>query len=308
MTQTGKDASETPVKWLKVTLQTPSLLSEAAEDLMGVLSGSAVEQTPVTETDCTITGFFQLEDDSTINDQVQTVTEMVQSKMTELFSLYEQEAAPLATEIMDDQQWATSWQQFFSAFEIIPGLVIKPSWEEYIAETGQIVVEMDPGMAFGTGQHASTQMALSLLAECTTSETASVLDVGTGTGILAMTGCLLGARQAVAIDNDPDAVKAAGENAAKNGLESKIGVSGTPLEKVEGHFPVICANIIHDVLVEMAPRLTELIEAQGYLVLAGILRGEQEKNIIKVYGEKGFSLIKTEHQEEWAGLLLQHVN
>ncbi len=305
MIHTINDSSNTLVKWLKVNLLTPAELSEAAADLMGVLSGSAVEQTPDSEACCTISGFFQVNDDNTIDDQVQTITEQVSDQMSELFSLYNKKLVPVETEIFDDEHWATSWQQFFSPFEIIPGMVIKPSWEAFKAKKGEVVIEMDPGMAFGTGQHASTQMALSLLAECATDQVESILDIGTGTGILTIAGCLLGVQKGLAIDNDPDAVTAATENVAKNGLESKIAVSQAPLHEMKGTFPIICANIVHDVLVEMAPEITRLIRQGGSLILAGILKGEQEINITKVYHQLGFELLETKYQDEWAALLFK---
>ncbi len=190
--------------------------------------------------------------------------------------------------------------------EIVPGLVIKPSWETYQAADNVKIIEMDPGQAFGTGQHESTRMALALLAHrfAEGPPMEKVLDVGTGTGILAMAAVLFGANSAVAIDNDPEAVRVAMENVADNGLADNIVVSTMDLAVVQGTFPLILANIVHDVLVEMAPRFRELCAAGGGVILAGILRGEQEENIIRVYGKRGFSLQKSLHDGEWAALLL----
>jgi ribosomal protein L11 methyltransferase len=272
---------------------------------MGVLSGSAVEETPASDATCFISGFFQLVDDNTIKEQAQSIIREVDTKLSELFSCYGQKMMPLETELFDDQNWATSWQQFFSSFEIIPGMVIKPSWEEYEQKQGELIIEMDPGMAFGTGQHASTRMALSLLSRCAGKDTEKILDIGTGTGILAIGGCLMGIKKGVAIDNDPDAVKAASENVAKNNLASRIVVSDKQLDKVEGSYSIICANIIHDVLVDMANEISRLCPSGGSIILAGILQGEQEQNIVDVYQQLGFMLVKTEHQDEWAALLFR---
>ena len=208
--------------------------------------------------------------------------------------------------MLADQDWATSWQQYFKPFEIVPGLVIKPSWEEYQPTPGQHILELDPGMAFGTGQHASTQMALALIKKSIETATPEqVLDVGTGTGILAMAAALFGAGRVVAVDNDPDAVVVARENIKKNRLDGKIGVSTTPVAQIMGTFELVCANIVHDVLVEMAQMLAGRTATDGHLVLAGILSGEQEAHIIAVYHALGLQFCERRYQEEWVALLLQ---
>jgi ribosomal protein L11 methyltransferase len=262
-----------------------------------------VEVSPETEQGSLISAFFPLE---TAKEEAQ-YKQSIHEKLLELFGLYEQAMPDLLSEIIDDQDWATSWKQFFTPVEIVPGLVIKPSWEEYHPEHNEKIIEMDPGQAFGTGQHESTKMALSLLTTALTGTPAAgagrVLDVGTGTGILAMAAVLFGTDSAVAIDNDPEAVRVAGENIKTNNLEKQITTSITPLTEIEGRFPLILANIVHDVLVEMAPRFAELIEPQGRVILAGILAGEQEKNIIKVYQKLGFQCQESLHDGEWAALL-----
>jgi ribosomal protein L11 methyltransferase len=210
------------------------------------------------------------------------------------------------TTLMADQDWATSWQQYFKPFEIVSGLVIKPSWEEYLPSPGQHILELDPGMAFGTGQHASTRMALALIKKSMEEAIPQqALDVGTGTGILAMAAALFGAGQVIAIDNDPDAAVVARENIEKNRLEERIEVSTTPVAQIQGTFQLVCANIVHDVLVEMAPVLAELTAAGGDLVLAGILSGAQEEHILAVYHPLGLHLCDRQYQEEWVALLLQ---
>jgi ribosomal protein L11 methyltransferase len=223
--------------------------------------------------------------------------------MIELFALYGCVPEKPVVTLLADQDWATSWQQYFKPFAIVPGLVIKPSWEAYQPESGQHVIEMDPGMAFGTGQHASTRMALALIKQSMQRTTArQALDVGTGTGILAMAAALFGAERVVAIDNDPDAVVVAQENIEKNNLTEKIKVSVTPVAHIQGEYQLVSANIVHDVLVEMAPVLAALTAPGGHLVLAGILSGEQEVNIVRVYGELGLQPLDRLYQEEWVAL------
>lgn len=307
---TTETTSAAPGQWLKISFFCPAALLEPAADLLGVLSGTGVEQSPETAVGATLNGFFQVAtqgtDDASPAATAEEIIDHVKEQLAELFALYDQTSPELTTILLADEDWATSWQQFFKPFEIVPGLVIKPSWEEYTPDNKQRVIEMDPGMAFGTGQHASTRMALALIQEAMQQVAAPyALDVGTGTGILAMAATLFGAKQVVAIDNDPDAVRVAGENIAHNGLTETIATSTTPLAEIQGSYPLVCANIVHDVLVEMAPDLTVRTTSGGQLVLAGILRGEQEANIIAIYGQQGFVLINRLYQDEWVSLRLQ---
>jgi ribosomal protein L11 methyltransferase len=292
------------VKWLKVSLNCPEIALEAVTDLVGVLSGSGVEQAPVKNGQSMIHGFFRLEDEHVEAEQ-KTVLQRLEQELAELFALYSLIPPQPECSLMADEDWATSWQQFFTPFAIIPGLVIKPSWEDYSVGPDEQVIEMDPGMAFGTGQHASTKLALGLIRSCCDGQTVErVLDIGTGTGILAMGAALFGAQQIIAIDNDPEAVRVARENINHNDLAGKITVSGNDLVQVNGQFDRICANIIHDVLVDMAPDIVQRLTENGSVVLAGILQGEQEQNITDIYQGLGLILRKSLYEDEWVSLLL----
>ncbi|CAK8723525.1 MAG: [LSU ribosomal protein L11P]-lysine N-methyltransferase [Candidatus Electronema aureum] len=287
--------------WLKTSLSCPETAVEAVTDLIGVLSGSAVEQTPVKDGMSQVSGFFQFE----TPDEQEQQRRHLEVELTELFAVYNLPTPQLVCSIIDDEDWATSWQQFFTPFAIVPNLIIKPSWESYIVQPGEQVIEIDPGMAFGTGQHASTKLALGLIQSCFQDGLPQkVLDVGTGTGILAMAATLFGAKEVTAIDNDPEAVTVAVENVTRNQLADRIAISATDLTEITGSFDLICANILHDVLVEMAPTITQRLVAKGKVVLAGILRGTQEENIIRVYGKLGLSVERVAYEDEWVGLLL----
>lgn len=293
----------TPKKWLKITFPCPEKLTEAVSDHLNVLSGSGVEIHPVEGRDFSqISGFFELTEEES------DLLNHVQNELKQIFSIYSIPFPELTTEIMDDEDWSTSWQQFFKPFEIAPDLIIKPTWETFTAKENQHILEMDPGMAFGTGQHESTRLALSHIYSYFQSHpqaNASVLDVGTGTGILAMTATLFGAKEVIAIDNDPEAVRVAKENIHHNNLSKNIEVSTTDLQQIQGTFHLITANIIHDVLVEMAPDFIRLLAPGGHIILAGILAGYQEENIINLYEKKyGMQLVSSQIEEEWTGIML----
>ncbi len=288
-------------QWLKICVMTPAPLAESVSDLLGVLSGSGVELSPEDREGILISSFF-----ADPPDQAQCIAD-VEERLAELFSLYDHPMPALIIEHFADQDWATSWQQYFHPFAVIPGLVIRPSWEAYQARDGERVIMMDPGQAFGTGQHASTSMALDLLRTSlkTLGDNARVLDVGCGTGILAMAAALFGAGTVLAIDNDPEAVRVARENIAANHLTETIRVSGQSLTDTKGSFDLVCANIVHNVLVNMAPELATRLALGGQLVLAGILAGEQEENIVRIYEELDCWPVERCYTDEWTALRLK---
>jgi len=299
----GSGVARTGDDWIKISLWTPPKLAEAVSDLLGVLSGAGVELRPPAAKGVLISAFFQVPQDRGAQEEL--FAELT-GRLADLFDLYQQPAPVLTKKYFADQDWATSWQEYFHAFAVIPGLVIRPSWEPYQAEEGERVIIMDPGQAFGTGQHASTRMALELVRDSLREmDGGRVLDVGCGTGILAMAAALFGADSVLAIDNDPEAVRVARENVAINQLEQTIRVSGRDLMEIEGEFELICANIVHNVLVDMAPELTTRLVPGGRLVLAGILAGGQEENIIRVYREQGCRPVAQRYADEWTALLLQ---
>jgi ribosomal protein L11 methyltransferase len=167
---------------------------------------------------------------------------------------------------------------------------------------------MDPGLAFGTGHHASTQLALLLLEELfknNEGELIKILDVGTGSGILAMGCALFGAKQILAIDNDPDAIETAKANINRNRLAHIVTVSGQDIASIQPGFDLLVANITHDTLAELTKPLTGLLAPKGYLVLSGILKGEQGDYIRKIYTKHGFNYMKDLAKDEWIGLQFQ---
>lgn len=212
-------------------------------------------------------------------------------------------------EVIQEEDWGKKWKESFKTFHLTNRLVIKPSWEEYTAQGDEIIIEMDPGMAYGTGLHASTRMAWELteqyFSELQTSP--QVLDVGTGTGILAISSALFGATAVLAVDNDPDAVEAARNNIKANLLSDKIKVSGTDLADIDGKFDLIIANIIHDTIITLAPELSRRLKDQGALVLSGILAGPQAQNIKERFRALGLTQVNQKNSEEWEAITFQKI-
>lgn len=305
--------------WLKVVIRVDSRMSEAVAAYLTDLSGGGIEissdkdHSPEKNHGAeTLTGYIPL-DNKESEKQSDSIKNDISRFLSTLSSIFPGCSPPnITSEIMMEEDWSRVWKSFFSTFRITPNLVIKPSWEEagerWEADEKSHVIEMDPGLAFGTGHHASTQLALLLLEELFLDEKCrarTVLDVGTGSGILAMACALFGAGRVLAIDNDPDAVETAKGNGSRNRLDHIVTVSGQDVTSVKPEYSLIVANITHDTLAEMSECLTRLLDTQGYMVLAGILKGEQEHSICEIYTEKGLHLTKTLTKDEWAALLFQ---
>jgi ribosomal protein L11 methyltransferase len=216
----------------------------------------------------------------------------------------------LQNEIIKEEDWGEKWKRFFTSFQVTPRLTIQPSWEEADVKGGgkHRVIVMDPGLAFGTGHHASTQLALLLLEEIFQEigkKHTRILDVGTGSGILAMACSLFGAREVLAIDNDPEAVETARQNILRNRLADRIVVSNQDVKLLKPCFNIIVANITHDILAELAVHLTNLIYPGGFMVLSGILHGDQDQSIHEIYVAQGLQFIKSLNKDEWTALTFQ---
>ncbi len=177
---------------------------------------------------------------------------------------------------VDEAEWAESWKRFFRVQHVGRRMVIKPSWQEYDPQEGELVVELDPGMAFGTGQHASTQLCIEFLEELV-QKGATVVDVGTGSGILAIVSAKLGAAQVWAGDNDPVAVLTAQRNVTRNGVERVVSVHLA--EGCEGapECDLLVANITAEVIEGLLPDFARCVRRGGFLVVSGIVKERSER-------------------------------
>jgi len=201
------------------------------------------------------------------------------------------------------EDWAEGWKQHFGLLHIGQRLVVKPTWEPYRARPREAVVNLDPGMAFGTGTHETTRLCLEALARTFDAPRPPrrVLDVGTGSGILAIAAAALGAERVLACDIEEEACRVATENAAANGVSAKLEITGRPLSQLEDGFDLVLANILAEENIRLAPELVRRLAPAGVLILSGILR-ERESLVSKAF--EAFSLEGPEisRREEWVCL------
>ncbi len=198
-----------------------------------------------------------------------------------------------------DENWAEDWKRFYHPLRAGRHLVIRPSWEDFAPLPGDHVITLDPGMAFGSGYHDTTVLCLELLEDALrTGE--RVIDVGTGSGILAIGAAMLGAGDVLAVDIDPDAVRVARENAEINGVADRIRIQeGDLLEKVEETCDICVANIIADIVLKLAGPLKKHIRPGGLFICSGIIL-ERRDEIRSALTEAGYTIEAERVTEEWA--------
>lgn len=170
-----------------------------------------------------------------------------------------------------EADWADNWKKYFKVTEIGKRLVICPSWEEYKNSENKAVLRIDPGAAFGTGTHATTSLCLELLEKYTKSGD-RVLDIGSGSGILSIAACLLGAEKADGVDIDPTSVKVAKENAEINNASQKTNfIVGDLAEKITGKYNIVCANIVADIIIKLTADIDKYMEKDAVYITSGII-------------------------------------
>ena len=206
-----------------------------------------------------------------------------------------------STHSIDEEDWAESWKKSYKPFRLGKHIVIKPGWEKYDAEPEDRIIEIDPGMAFGTGTHETTSMCVELIEEYV-KPGMKVIDIGTGTGILAIAAAHMGAKEVLATDLDPMAVKVAAENVQKNGFEGTITTRcGDLLEAVDETGEVVIANIIADVIKMLAAPVRAHIAPGGRFICSGIAR-ERQDEVIEALNAAGYKNLDVREKGEWCAI------
>lgn len=203
---------------------------------------------------------------------------------------------------VQEEDWAEAWKTYFKP-ERIGKVVIKPSWEEYDPASDEVIVELDPGMAFGTGTHPTTRLCITLLQDLASGQR-DMLDIGTGSGILALVAAKLGISKILATDIDPLAVRVAAENIGRNQMEAAIEVMVGDLVDLnqQGKFRLVVANIITDAILKLIPGLPKVLEPDGLFLASGII--EERNHEVKAAFEKyGLTLVKSLSDQGWVCLV-----
>ncbi len=205
---------------------------------------------------------------------------------------------------VNDNDWNENWKKYFHTTEIGNKLAIVPSWETYENKENRILLHIDPGAAFGTGTHATTSLCLKLLENYVETET-EMLDIGCGSGILAIASVLLGAKKAVGVDIDKQSVKTAKENAEINKIGDKIEfIHGDLADKVSGKYKVVCANIVADIIIRLFENVSDFMEETSVLIISGIIDLRKD-DVLNKAKEFGFTVIEEQYKDNWCAFVLK---
>jgi ribosomal protein L11 methyltransferase len=288
-----------PRRWLVLAVRGPSpeMAGLVADGLLA-LGGAAVEE----RDGASVTYLLPPDDPDAF---VRDAREQLASWMPD--------GTPLEVEWswQQDEDWAAEWKRGLAPRQVTERVVVKPTWTEWEAAPGQVVIDVDPQMAFGTGEHATTRGCLRLL-DGALREGDRVLDVGSGSGILAIAAVRLGAREAVAVEYDPDANLNARENFERNGVEGGVrlveALADDALLRELGEFDLVLANILSGVIRPLLPALRRSLagRAEGRLIVSGILRSESP-DVVRDAGAAGFRVERVDEEEEWWSALLRPV-
>lgn len=281
------------MSWIELKLKIPE---ETLEKISSYLFAMGCEGMNV-QKNSVVVYFSQLK----WTDEIRTAIVQYISHFIPMFS-----AKLFQVKAIKDKNWMELWKSNFKQLRLTYKIIIKPPWDNYKATPGEIVVTIDPKMAFGTGHHESTQLIIENMEKLVTPET-SVLDVGTGSGILAIIAEKLNAEKIMAIDNDPVAINNARENAIINGCK-RLKLFSAPLEMLEPEeFDLILANINRNVLMQYASYFPLFMRLNAKIMLSGVLLID-EKLVIDTYQKLGFRVVKRFAKKDWLAIIFELID
>lgn len=205
-----------------------------------------------------------------------------------------------------ENDWANEWKKYYKPVKVGERFVVKPLWEDYEAQEDEIILHMDPGMAFGTGTHETTRMCLEAMEDYMRND-AVVFDIGTGSGILAIGASKLGAKSVIGVDLDIVAVDSAKENVGYNELNNVEILHGNLMDVVDGTADIIVANIIAEIILVLIPDVKKKLHGGGVFISSGIIR-EKEEMVRNGLAESGFSVKEVRHEGEWVCIIAEVEN
>lgn len=262
-----------------------------------LLSGALweLEILGLNEYDDYLTVFVYEDSDITKKDIVQKLEVLKKVNLINTFSI--------ETDIIENKNWNEEWEKNVNVIEVSDRIVIKPTFREYEAKEGQIVITLDPKMSFGTGEHQTTKIVLQLV-EKYLREGTTVLDVGSGTSVLGIATSLLGAKSVVAVDNDEWCYINGKENVERNNITNLEVLHGTIDDVNEPEFDLVLANINRNILLDIKEKLYSKIKPTGLLILSGLLNTDEEE-IKRQFTQLGLTALETHTLDEWIGLVFK---
>ncbi|WP_032121927.1 50S ribosomal protein L11 methyltransferase [Clostridium amazonitimonense] len=239
-----------------------------------------------------VKGYFSVEDEA------ETIVSFIKNRIEEIKSLgIDVGEGKVLYAKVKEEDWANNWKKYYKPTKIGANIVVKPIWEEYIKASDEIVLELDPGMAFGTGTHETTRMCVEAIEKYVESNM-DVFDIGTGSGILAIAAAMLGAKKVVGVDLDPVAVDSARENIKFNNLNNIEVLEGNLIDVVQGKADIVVANIIAEIICLLTEDVKKVLKEGGLFITSGIIHDRRDMVIDKLQ-EEGFEIVEVNKDGEW---------
>lgn len=285
-----------PSSWLQLSLHTDPAAIDAVSNFL-IERGSPGVVINKNE----IQAYFAHSADDT------SIRKDVQRFLRGINGLYSRTHEPLRWRLLKDRNWNRSWRRFFTPQKIGKSFWVTPPWATPPRLRNRHVITIEPGMAFGTGTHATTRGCLEFIEEAVLSFKGlpfRALDVGTGSGILAIAAAKLGAEEVLALDNDPQALKVAGENLRCNAVQGKVRLSETNLRQIRKSFLVVVANLTAETIIDLTVPLARRVAPKGFLILSGILSPEGE-DVGSHFEARAFKTLRRKREKEWMTILLR---
>lgn len=249
-------------------------------------------------------GYIRCEEEDFKPSEIQKIFDHAKEELKEE-GFTDEELGPwtITAQKVINQDWSKKWKEHWKPTKASEHVIICPSWEECEQKKDEIIITLDPGSAFGTGTHATTQLCIRAI-EKYVKKGYEVADIGTGSGILAITAIKFGATHAVGIDNDPLVIDVAQDNAQVNGVFNKIDFSCATADMLTEQYDFVCANILHNVLADIMGDLKNILKPDAHMVLSGIL-DEKKPVVIEAVNKHGLKTIETMQQDQWIAIVVQ---
>jgi len=287
-------------RWLGITLLVPEGMEEAVSNFLIEQGATGIEEVGGDVKGQGVRAYFQ--EDGREKRVLRGLRRYLKALQTIVPAISQ---TRIETASIPEQDWSENWKRFFKPVQVTSRVVVKPPWSRIRLRKDQISIEINPGMAFGTGNHATTKLCVKALERCLWRGGLSVLDVGTGSGILSIAAAKLGARMVCGIDIDGAAAENARENVKRNGVSDIVRTRKGRIGDIQKRFDVVVANIDQKNLKRMRWPLIRHLESQGFLILSGILEGEVVRLRQHYLETNHFRWAKVMHKDGWACITLR---
>lgn len=285
-------------KWTEIKIVTNS---EAVEPVSGIFYGLGVKGVAIEDENggelSAVKGYFSQ------TNNIEEIVKYINQKLSEIkeFGIDTGNAKVLAKNVYE-KDWANEWEKYYKRIKIGKNIVINPLWENYDPENNEIVINMDPGMAFGNGTHETTSMCIEYL-EKYVKPGYDVFDIGTGSGILSIVSAKLNAEHVQGVDLDEVAVDSANKNVKLNGVQDRVDIKhGDLIDVIDGRADIIVSNILAEVIIDLTGKVKDYLKSGGLFIVSGIIKDKKE-DVISALTKNSFQIVEMKENGEWVAIV-----